>query len=357
MAYWLDDGFDTWPETIRAGKAATGLYVCCGAWIARNISNGTITDPVIPAEIATMYGTPEWVAKLVAVGLWKVEGTGYQDVKYFQMGNPTAELVRKRRAAAARRQALTRDPALREAVRARDKDRCRYCSAAVAWSDRKGSKGGTYDHVDPYGPNTFENLVVCCRGCNSSKRDRTPDEAGMALRPAPSNPGTTQIVSRSDLGGNLDSSRPPALPPSKEGRGARASTRPTPSPQDLKNKKTQDASHDASNPDWRNLPAFGAPRDPADAERARTRAAETKTALNATLNPPPPAETPPIDAGPGPEDRVWIATKRRGIQAHQPADNNLTTCRRSMRTGQVLLTAFLDQPTWCPRCWPNTAAA
>lgn len=105
MAYWLDDGFDTWPETVRAGKAAAGLYVCCGAWIARGISNGTLFEAVVPAEIATMYGTPEWVAKLVSVGLWRVEGAGYRDVRYHSMGNPTAEKVAEQKAQKKARQA------------------------------------------------------------------------------------------------------------------------------------------------------------------------------------------------------------------------------------------------------------
>lgn len=104
MAYWLDDGFDTWPEVVRAGKAATGLYVCCGAWISR-----ALTDGFIPAEIAAMYGTPEWVKKLVAVGLWRIEGAGYWDLHYLKMGNPTAEKVRARRAADADRKARWRD--------------------------------------------------------------------------------------------------------------------------------------------------------------------------------------------------------------------------------------------------------
>jgi 5-methylcytosine-specific restriction endonuclease McrA len=221
MAYWLDDGFDTWPQVIRAGSAGVGLYVRCGCWIARNL-----TDGHVPAEVATMYGTPEWIRRLVEVGLWETDGQGYRDVFYFTMGNPTAETVRARRAMAARRQALTRDPALREAVRTRDRDRCRYCGVTVRWSDRKGAKGGTYDHVDPAGPNTFDNLVVCCRGCNSAKRDRTPSEAGMTLRPVPSsNLDTAQNGSRLDP----VSSPPPALPlPNGRagGTGARSATRP-----------------------------------------------------------------------------------------------------------------------------------
>lgn len=104
MAYWLDDGFDTWPEVVRAGSAAAGLYVRCGSWIARNTQDG-----LVPTEVATMYGTPEWVAKLVAVGLWSTEQAGFRDVRYFEMGNPTAEKVRARRQADADRKARWRD--------------------------------------------------------------------------------------------------------------------------------------------------------------------------------------------------------------------------------------------------------
>jgi len=104
MAYWLDDGFDTWPETIRAGSAAAGLYVRCGSWIARNTQDGHV-----PAEVAAMYGTTEWATKLVAVGLWEVEPAGYRDVRYHSMGNPTADVVRKRRADAAERQRKLRE--------------------------------------------------------------------------------------------------------------------------------------------------------------------------------------------------------------------------------------------------------
>lgn len=63
----------------------------------------------------------------------------------------------------------------------------------------------------------------------------------------------------------------------------------------------------------------------------------------------PPAPSPPAD-----DDQVWVATKRRGIEAHRPGDG-FTACERSMRTGQVLLLAFLDQPRLCPRCWPVAA--
>lgn len=70
-----------------------------------------------------------------------------------------------------------------DAVRARDGDACRYCGREVDWTDRKTGKGGCYDHVVPHpvGPFTVENLVVACRACNTKKRDRTPEQAGMYL--------------------------------------------------------------------------------------------------------------------------------------------------------------------------------
>lgn len=66
-------------------------------------------------------------------------------------------------------------------VRDRDGSICRYCSVTVNWKDRKGKKGGTYDHVNPRGESTFDNIVVCCRSCNGKKGVRTPDQAGMPL--------------------------------------------------------------------------------------------------------------------------------------------------------------------------------
>jgi hypothetical protein len=91
MAYWQDDTFDTWPEVYRVGTAAIGLYSRCGAYCAREL-----TDGHIPAELVTSYGTREWAQKLVEVGLWETTSAGYRDV-YFLVGkkgnklNPTRE--------------------------------------------------------------------------------------------------------------------------------------------------------------------------------------------------------------------------------------------------------------------------
>ncbi|MFE9578110.1 HNH endonuclease [Nocardia sp. NPDC006044] len=56
----------------------------------------------------------------------------------------------------------------------RDSHRCGYCAA---WAR-------TVDHIRPRsrgGPNTWSNLVACCGPCNTTKADRTPEEAGMRL--------------------------------------------------------------------------------------------------------------------------------------------------------------------------------
>ena len=66
--------------------------------------------------------------------------------------------------------------ALRDEVYERDNYTCRYC----------GSKENlTLDHVIPQskgGEDSIDNLVTACKSCNSRKKDRTPEEAGMTLR-------------------------------------------------------------------------------------------------------------------------------------------------------------------------------
>lgn len=62
----------------------------------------------------------------------------------------------------------------RRAVFARDEYRCQYC----------GSRADSIDHVVPRsrgGRDVWDNLAAACRPCNTRKRDRTPDEAGMRL--------------------------------------------------------------------------------------------------------------------------------------------------------------------------------
>jgi len=73
----------------------------------------------------------------------------------------------------------------RENVFARDHGKCQYCGTKLARPE------ATYDHVVPRaqgGTTTWENVVICCVGCNQKKKDRTPVQAGMRLLSTPVKP-------------------------------------------------------------------------------------------------------------------------------------------------------------------------
>jgi 5-methylcytosine-specific restriction endonuclease McrA len=66
----------------------------------------------------------------------------------------------------------------------RDNHCCQYCG-----TDKSPF---TVDHIVPRdrgGLDTWENLVCACSHCNSRKRNRTPQEAGMQLLRKPRKPG------------------------------------------------------------------------------------------------------------------------------------------------------------------------
>ena len=70
-------------------------------------------------------------------------------------------------------------------VFARDDFRCQYCGAKRTIGDLN------YDHVVPRvqgGKTVWENIVTSCYDCNSRKRGRTPEQAGMKLLRVPVKP-------------------------------------------------------------------------------------------------------------------------------------------------------------------------
>lgn len=74
-------------------------------------------------------------------------------------------------------------------VLARDNMVCQYCSAKL------NHLTSSVDHVVPISyfdsktkANTWENLVACCKKCNTKKRNRRPHEAGMKLISTPKQP-------------------------------------------------------------------------------------------------------------------------------------------------------------------------
>lgn len=67
----------------------------------------------------------------------------------------------------------------------RDDHTCQYCGVNLPGSKLQ------VEHVFPRsrgGGNSWENCVAACDACNSHKADRTPAEAGMALRKKPAAP-------------------------------------------------------------------------------------------------------------------------------------------------------------------------
>ena len=82
-------------------------------------------------------------------------------------------------------------------VFARDDFRCQYCGV------RRPVAELNYDHVVPRvqgGKTVWENIVTSCYECNSRKRGRTPEQAGMKLLRAPVKPRAlpmTTVIPRS----------------------------------------------------------------------------------------------------------------------------------------------------------------
>lgn len=67
----IDDSSHSHPKFIKAGNAAIGLFVRCGAYSAQHLTEG-----IVPGVIAQLYGTGPQAAKLVKVGLW--HGTDHE---------------------------------------------------------------------------------------------------------------------------------------------------------------------------------------------------------------------------------------------------------------------------------------
>ena len=64
----------------------------------------------------------------------------------------------------------------------RDQNECQYCGA---------KKALTIDHVIPKskgGKTNLQNLITACHRCNTQKGDRTPEQAGLALKYLPFRP-------------------------------------------------------------------------------------------------------------------------------------------------------------------------
>jgi len=91
---------------------------------------------------------------------------------------------------------LSRGPT-RRWILARDNYQCQYCGMVPPRNDL------TLDHVVPRsqgGQHTWENLVACCRRCNSRKGGRSPQEANLTLLRRPFRPRYAALVAFAEAG-------------------------------------------------------------------------------------------------------------------------------------------------------------
>ncbi len=207
-----------WRPNVLELRARTFMgFIRAVCWCSRQLADG-----VVPPVIAkTWCGLRKLdVDALVAAGLCHRLPDGAVVINDYLEWNPSKAEVLAAKEIAARRAAIRRDPELTRQVKERDHGRCRYCGIVVDWQDRRGPKGGSYDHVIPVsqgGDDSLENLVTACRTCNSGKGGRRPEECSYVLRP----PGYQKITSNGtgkEPVENLDSPQvagavPPRTPP------------------------------------------------------------------------------------------------------------------------------------------------
>lgn len=175
MAYSIDDAWDSAIPVVRAGNAAFGVYVRCGAWSARNSQDG-----FVPAEVASGMGSPELSSKLVAAGLWEVVDGGFRAVHFLER-NESAEQKRRRLDAEAKRKA---DWRARQKLSTPDGrgDRRRTShgtsgrSPALPLPPPKGGKGARESDATPCPAHPHE-LASNCRLCASERKGRTERNA------------------------------------------------------------------------------------------------------------------------------------------------------------------------------------
>lgn len=193
---WLriDDEAPTHPGVLACGRGGDdrsrlevwGFIVTLAAWSASHL-----TDGWVPAEVADLVAgphAPRLLAQAARARRLSRRRRGPDGAPSYRLTLDDDLLhMRSREEVLTDRQHRndTRDALTTLSVRLRDGDQCRYCGLTVAWADRKGARGGTYDHVDPTCAGTEDNLVVCCRRCNSAKRDRPLDDTDLTLLPAP----------------------------------------------------------------------------------------------------------------------------------------------------------------------------
>lgn len=187
MWFKVDDRFHEHEKVRGLDPFAVGVWALAGSWCGQNKTDGFVPDTVV-----ARWGK-RWrnaAKELVERDLWEPaergREVGWVFVNWMEWQPSREETdVPLDRLRWRRKNALKKNRGLCDEIVQRDRNQCRYCGVRVNWADRRSPRGATFDHIDPDGDNTRENVVVACRRCNGRKKDRTPHEAGMELRPEP----------------------------------------------------------------------------------------------------------------------------------------------------------------------------
>lgn len=151
--FYINGAAHSCPAVLKAGNSAFGMFVLCGI-------ESTLTDQpgFVPAESATRNTSNEGqhAERLTAAGLWKVVDGGWEMVPVQVPFEPIFKF-----APVFRREPISAH--LRKRVMERDGYACTECG---------DTNDLTLDHIYPWskgGPDSYGNLRVLCRPCNSSK--------------------------------------------------------------------------------------------------------------------------------------------------------------------------------------------
>jgi len=228
-----------------------------------------------------------------------------------------------------------RTPGLVVPVRLRDGDGCRYCGVVVQWNDRKGGRGGTYDHRPPGQAATSSgHLVVSCRACNAGRRDDPAADERYPLLPVPADPyySSTTVDLLAKHGHHVTPSDP-----------ARPGTRPDPAPSPRPRSQRDPALPRPAtqvDPAPRDPAAGGTPRPAATSARPASRADPAPTERPANPRASPHTHRDPAPGGP-PRTPTPPARSRPADPLDPP--NHLTGGSRIAGTGRDGIGSGADQ--------------
>lgn len=155
----VSGNFSSHPAVSAATSDAIALWIRCGSWSAKHLTNG-----ILPRAVVLSMGTEEAANCLVRCNLWAKCRGGWSMVSHVPAAPGTRPIELWTITRNEHRRKIP--PAVRLLVFERDEHRCVECAA---------TDDLTLDHIQPWslgGRETPDNLRVLCRSCNSSKGAR-----------------------------------------------------------------------------------------------------------------------------------------------------------------------------------------